>query len=96
MIVELNNKSKEFNKINFSLGGSSSRTFAKQGFNIKIRGKDDLYGRNQFRLRPDSREATYLRSKLVCDMHNRLGLPSISAYYATLYIYGSLHFNGFY
>ena len=78
----------------FSLGGSSSRMFGKQGYNFKIRGNDKLYGRTQFRLRPDAREATYLRSKLVCDMHNRLGLPSISANYATLYINGE--YMGFY
>ena len=45
-----------------------------------------MYGRTQFRLRPDAREATFLRSKLVCNMHNRIGLPSISTNYATLYI----------
>jgi len=68
--------------------------FCKQGFNLKIRGNEDLYGRINLRLRPDAREATFLRSKLVCDMHNRLGLPSISANYATLYI--NDEFMGFY
>jgi len=85
---------KNFKKVTFSLGGSSSRMFGKQGYNLKIRGNDNLYGRTQFRLRPDAREATYLRSKLVCDMHNRLGLPSISANYATLYI--NDEYMGFY
>jgi hypothetical protein len=80
--------------VTVALGGSSSRSFGKQGFNFKIRGKDDLYGRTQFRLRPDAREATFLRSKLVCDIHNRLGLPSISANYATLYI--NDEYMGFY
>jgi len=94
LTVELNNKNKNFKKVTFSLGGSSSRMFGKQGYNFKIRGNDKLYGRTQFRLRPDAREATYLRSKLVCDMHNRLGLPSISANYATLYINGE--YMGFY
>ncbi|KAL6613467.1 coth protein-domain-containing protein, partial [Neocallimastix sp. 'constans'] len=37
-------------------------------------------------LRSDTREATYLRSKLACDIHNRLGIPSISANYINLYI----------
>jgi len=83
-----------FDKITFSLGGSSSRNFGKQGYNIKIRGKKDLYGRTQLRLRPDAREATFLRSKLACDIHNRLGLPSISANFATLYINGE--YMGFY
>jgi len=68
--------------------------FGKQGFNLKVRGKKDLYGRTQFRLRPDAREATFLRSKLTCDIHNRLGLPSISANYATLYI--NDEYMGFY
>ncbi|ORX87587.1 putative cellulase, partial [Anaeromyces robustus] len=45
-------------------------------------------------LRPDAREATFLRSKLVCDMHNRLGLPSISANYAQLYV--NDEYMGFY
>jgi len=84
--VELNGTIKEFKKITFSLGGSSSRTFGKQGYNLKIRGNDELYGRSHFRIRPDAREATLIRSKLVCDIHNRLGLPSISANYITLYI----------
>jgi len=94
LVVELNGESKNFKKLTFSLGGSSSRMFGKQGYNIKIRGNKDLYGRTQFRLRPDAREATYLRSKLVCDIHNRLGLPSISANYATLYI--NDEYMGFY
>jgi len=86
--VSVNGTVKTFDKLNFSLGGSSSRYFAKQGYNIKLRGNQDLFGRSHFRLRPDSREATYLRSKLACDIHNRLGIPSISANYATLYING--------
>jgi len=94
MIVELNKKKKSFKKITFSLGGNYSRQFGKQCYNIKIRGKKDLYGRTNLKLHPDAREATFLRSKLICDMHNRLGLPSISANYATLYI--NDEYMGFY
>ncbi|ORX79628.1 hypothetical protein BCR32DRAFT_281236 [Anaeromyces robustus] len=94
MTVEINGITKSYKKITFGLGGSSSRKYSKQGYNVKIRGNKDLYGRSQFKLRPDSREATYLRSKLVCDMHNRLGLPSISANFATLYI--NDEYMGFY
>ena len=53
---------------------------------MKIRGGDDLYGRSHFKLRADAYEPTYLRSKLVSDIHNRLGLKSISAGYIHLYI----------
>ncbi|KAG4088271.1 hypothetical protein H8356DRAFT_1009309 [Neocallimastix lanati (nom. inval.)] len=86
MIVNINGGKKSFDKVTFSIGGSSSRTYSRQAFNLKIRGKNDLYGRKQFRIRSDAREATYLRSKLACDMHNRLGIPSIAANYISLYV----------
>jgi len=37
-------------------------------------------------MRPDASEATFLRSKLSCDILNRLGLTSLSSNYAKLYI----------
>jgi len=77
---------KIFDKITFSLAGSFSRGFAKPGYNLKIRGKDDLFGRRQFKLRGDATEPTYMRTKLVSDIRNRIGMPSLSANYATLYI----------
>ncbi|OUM64944.1 Non-catalytic module family DOC2 [Piromyces sp. E2] len=86
LTVEFPDEVKSFKKINFSIGGSTSRHFAKQGFNIKIRGKEDLYGRSNIRLRPDFREPTLLRSKLACDIQNRIGVPSVSANFAKLYI----------
>jgi len=80
-------KKKTFEKVHFDLGGSSARSFGRQGFNIKIKDKKkDLYGRTQFRLRSDPRDPTTLRSKLSCDMLNRMGAVSISANYATLYV----------
>lgn len=86
MTVELNGKIKKFKKITFSLGGQSSRFNSRPGFNIKIRNKENLYGRNQIKLRTDSNEATYLRTKIATDIHNYLGIPSIASNYATLYI----------
>jgi len=83
-----------FDEITFSIGGYSGRHYGKLGFNFKIRGNDELFGRTQFRLRSDAREPTFLRSKLVCDIQNRLGFPSISANYANLYI--NDEFMGFY
>ncbi|ORY20704.1 hypothetical protein LY90DRAFT_150503 [Neocallimastix californiae] len=86
--IKNNNSSQEisFNKITFSLGGQSSRTYSKPGFNLKIRGGKELFGRRQFKLRSDSSEPSYMRTKLMCDIHNKLGLPSISANYIKLYI----------
>jgi len=67
-------------------GGQSSRFNSRPGFNIKIRDNDNLYGRSQIKLRSDSNEATYLRTKIATDIHNYLELPSIASNYATLYI----------
>jgi len=86
MVVDIKGQQQKFDKVNFSIGGSSSRMYARQAFNLKIKGKNSLFGRKQFRIRSEAREATYLRSKLACDMHNRLGLPSISANYISLYV----------
>jgi len=87
MVVEINGIKKEFNKVNFDIGGSSARTYGRQEFNIKIKDKKkDLYGRTQFRLRSDPRDPTYLGSKLCCDILNRMGAISISANYVILYV----------
>ncbi|KAL6596527.1 coth protein-domain-containing protein [Neocallimastix sp. 'constans'] len=75
-----------FNKITFSLGGQNSRSYSKPGFNLKIRGGKELFGRRQFKLRSDASEPSYMRTKLMCDIHNKLGLPSISANYIIFYI----------
>ncbi|OUM61525.1 hypothetical protein PIROE2DRAFT_12438, partial [Piromyces sp. E2] len=79
-------KQKSFDKVTFAIAGRFSREFSKLQYKIKIRGKKDLYGRTQLKLRADGIEPTYLRSKLIADIHNRLGLPSTSAGYTTLYI----------
>jgi len=95
MVVEINGTEEEFSKVTFSIGGSSARTYGRQGFNIIINDEDkNLYGRSHFRLRSDPRDATYLRSKLSCDMLNRLGIVSISANYAKLYV--NEEYFGFY
>jgi len=86
LMVEINNEKKAFNKITFSLAGQYSRQFARPGFNLKIRGGNELYGRRQFKLRGDAFEPSYMRSKLVSDIRNRIGMASLSATYTTLYI----------
>jgi len=58
----------------------------KPNFNLKIRGKKNLFGRSQFKLRSDLTEPTFLRSKLNSDIHKKMGVTSILANYATLYI----------
>jgi len=85
-IFNIYRKKVTFDKITFSLGGQSSRYFTKPGYNIKIKDGKDLFGRRQLKLRSDVVEASYMRTKLVSDIHQRLGLPGIAANYATLYI----------
>jgi len=86
MTIDINNQTEVFDKITFSLGGKSSLCFSKPGYNIKIRGDKDLFGRNQFKLRSESADPSFLRSKLASDVYISLGLPCISTNYATLYI----------
>jgi len=58
----------------------------KVGFNIKLDKK--FLGRKVLRLRPEASDKGHLRSKLSCDIANRIGLPSIQASYARLYMNG--------
>ena len=60
------------------------RSYDKVGFNLKFDKK--LLGRKSFKLRPDSNDNSKLHSKLCSDIANRLGLPSIQATYARLYM----------
>jgi len=86
LTVNIDGKEKSFDKITLSLSGQYSRYLVKPNFNLKIRGKNDLFGRSQFKLRSDLTEPTFLRSKLTSDIHKKLGLTGILANYATLYI----------
>ncbi|OUM63496.1 carbohydrate-binding module family 1 protein [Piromyces sp. E2] len=63
-----------------------ARSKDKVGFNIKLNKK--FLGRKVLRLRPDASDKGHLRSKLSCDIANRIGLPSIQASYARLYMNG--------
>jgi len=55
-------------------------------YSLKIKNGKKLYGRSHFRLRSDLSEPTYLRTKLVSDIRNRLGMVSVSSNYIQLYI----------
>jgi len=90
-----NDKAYSFSSVKVSIGGQHTKTVRKPGYNIKIQDKDkSLIGRNNIRLRSDMRDASMMRTKLTCDLLNRLGLPSISANYCHLYINGE--FMGLY
>ncbi|KAG4093648.1 hypothetical protein H8356DRAFT_1081204 [Neocallimastix lanati (nom. inval.)] len=65
---------------------NSSQLMSKQGFNIKIHGKQKLYSRTQFKLHSDVHDDTYLRLKLTCDIYNSLDPDSILPSYVILYI----------
>lgn len=84
--VNLGGVEKTFDKVTFSLAGEYSRHLVKPGYNIKIRGGEDLYGRSRLKLRSDYGEPTFLRTKLTSDIHSELGLRCILSNYAVLYI----------
>jgi hypothetical protein len=86
IIIDINNTKHSFEKVTFSLGGLFSSLFAKPGYNLNIRGDDILYGRKQFKIRSDGQDPTFLRIKLISDIRNRLGFPSVSASFVQLYI----------
>lgn len=71
-----------------------SSLFAKPGYNINLRGVDVLYGRKQFKVRSDGQDPSFLRIKLISDIRNRLGFPSVSTNFIQLYI--NDEFMGFY
>ncbi|ORX85833.1 coth-domain-containing protein [Anaeromyces robustus] len=84
--VEINGENQKFDKVTFKIAGKTARSYSKPPFNLKIRGGQDLFGRSHFKLRPDCADPSLLRTKLVSDIHNRLGVTSLSSNYITLYI----------
>ena len=88
MLYSLNiyiySNSKTYDKVTFKTGGMYGRSYDKVGYNLKFDKK--FLGRKSFKLRPDSGDASKMRSKLSCDIANRIGLPSIQGSYARLYM----------
>jgi len=84
IVAKWNGKEKVFEKSSFKTGCAHARTGDKVGYNIKLSKK--FLGRKNIRIRPDPSDKSHLRSKLCCDIANRLGLPSIQAVYARLYM----------
>jgi hypothetical protein len=72
--------------INFKLGGKSSTEFSRPGYNIKIKGGENLHGTKNFRLRSDQRDPTYMRTKLVADIMQKSGLITVESGYTELYV----------
>lgn len=81
----LNGVTTEKKSVKFSIGGKYTKIFEKQQYNIKIN-NDDLFGVKQLRLRSETVDPSFIRSKLGYDLCNIFGLPSIQASYTNLYI----------
>ncbi|KAG4092890.1 coth-domain-containing protein [Neocallimastix lanati (nom. inval.)] len=86
MEFKINGETSSFSKVTFSLGGSNSRSYKKIGYNLKIRGKQNLYDSVQFRIRAVINEPTMLRAKLTSDIFTRMGIKTINTGYIKLYI----------
>jgi hypothetical protein len=73
--------------INFKLGGKSTATFSKPGYNIKIKGTNStLHGTKNFRLRSDQRDVSMMRSKITTDILQKSGLIATEVGYTELYV----------
>jgi len=84
LVAKLNGNEYSFKDVTIKTGGRTSRSNDKVGFNFKL-GKKFL-GRKQLRLRPDAGDKSYMRTKISCDIGNRIGLPSLQSTYARLYV----------
>jgi hypothetical protein len=84
IVAKWNGNEKTYEKVSFKTGGMYARSNDKVGFNVKLDKK--FLGRKNIRLRPDANDKSHLRSKICSDIANRLGLPSIQATYARVYM----------
>ncbi|ORX55228.1 hypothetical protein BCR36DRAFT_581274 [Piromyces finnis] len=84
LAIKMNGQETLFENVTFKTGGMYARSNDKVGYNIKLNEK--FLGRKQIRIRPDPNDMAYMRSKISCDIANRIGLPSIQSAYARLYI----------
>jgi len=89
----LNGEKKVIDSLTISVGGQHSTSRRKLGYNIKCN-KGNILGRKVLRLRAVVSDASILRSKLSCDVLNRMGTPSISANYARVFFNGK--YSGLY
>jgi len=86
MTFEVDGEKTVYKKVNFKTGGNYGRAHDRIGFNLKLKGDDLLYDRKQIRVRPDSSDASHMRSKIAYDLVNNWGLPSMQETYIELYI----------
>jgi len=81
------NRNEEEYDIKLKLGGKSTTTFSKPGYNIKIKGEGvTLHGTKAFRLRSDQRDVSMMRSKITTDILQRSGLLATEVGYTDLYV----------
>jgi len=85
LTYQLDDDVKTFKKIKITIGGRSTQSYAKLGYNVNIKGGEDLYGVKQLRFRSETVDPSFIRDKLGYDVHNVLELPTLSANYAKLY-----------
>jgi len=93
MTYELDGDVKTFDNVKFSVGGRSTKSYSKLGYNVKIK-KGKLYGIKQLRFRSEVVDPSFLRDKLAYDIHHLVGLNTLNANYCKFYI--NDHYMGIY
>jgi len=81
----LNGETTTKEDVKFSVGGKYTQVFEKPQYNVNIK-DGDLFGRKQLRLRSETIDPSFLRSKLGTDLTDILGLPSVESSYSKVMI----------
>jgi len=83
--ITVDGKTTEYKEVTLKLSGNSSKTYAKIGYNLKLK-KQNFYGVNNLRLRADYNDVSHIRSKLAIDLINKWNIPTVQETFAHFYI----------
>jgi len=75
-----------FKDVTFSVSEPVSETSTKLSYDFEFPEKAQMLGVRKIELLPEVNDPTFLRTKLACDIRNRLGIPNQNANFANLYI----------
>ncbi|ORX87879.1 hypothetical protein BCR32DRAFT_289000 [Anaeromyces robustus] len=84
-----NGKTIFFPETTLQLDGNYARSFSKPNFNIKL--PTEYNNRKNFHLHSSVNDKSHIKQKLVCDILNRVGLPSTQSTFVRLTINGNLY-----
>jgi len=84
--ITFDNQVYSYENVKFKIGGNGSRSYAKVGFNLKLKKNDVFLGRRNLRLRSNFVDITHIRSKVAVDLINKWNIPTVQETYANVYL----------